>query len=477
MSGTPNNHKTHREIQSDLHSGKVTCVALVQDYITNIEHSKHLNIYVEVFAREALDRARDLDRAKDRADRSMGKLFGVVISIKDVISYEGHQLTAGSKILSGYRALFSATAVERLLAEDAIIIGRTNCDEFAMGSDNKNSFYGPVRNSIDKTRISGGSSGGAAVSVQANTCLMALGSDTGGSVRQPASFCDLIGFKPSYGRISRHGLIAYGSSFDQIGVIGRDLNDICLLYEIMSGPDGYDGTLVWRDDDISISKVTSPLKLAYIKEAIEHEGLDPLIKKTFEMEVQRLKAEGHTLDPVSLKQFEYVIPTYYVLTSAEASSNLSRYDGIRYGYRADNVESLHDMYTMSRTQGFGTEVKRRILLGTFVLSVGYYDAYFGKAQKVRRRLKDQFDIWNNSYDGVILPTTPTTAWALDEEKSVVENYLADIYSVLANLVGAPSLSLPLGYDNDDLPFGLQVITSNFGEERLFFIGNRMLNSQ
>ena len=408
----------------------------------------------------------------------MGRLWGAVFSIKDVISYEGHLLSAGSKMLQGYRALFSATAVERLLEEDAIIIGRVNCDEFAMGSDNETSYYGPVKNAIDPGRISGGSSGGSAVSVQANTCLMSLGSDTGGSVRQPASFCNLIGFKPSYGRISRHGLIAYASSFDQIGIIGHRLADIKLAYSVMQGPDEYDGTLVQNEPIRQpTGRANRPMKLAYFGEALSHEGLQPEIRRSFQKRVAAFKSKGHVVDELSFDLLEFMIPCYYVLTAAEASSNLSRYDGIRYGYRAKDTRRLDEMYTKSRTEGFGDEVKRRILLGTFVLSVGYYDAYFAKAQKIRRLIKQQFEIWTSEYDGIILPMTPTTAWPLGLGKSPVEIYLADIYSVLANLVGAPAISVPLGQDDQGLPFGLQILTANYSEDTLFFLAENMLNRE
>jgi aspartyl-tRNA(Asn)/glutamyl-tRNA(Gln) amidotransferase subunit A len=457
------------EIRSALEGGTFTTEDLISAYLDQIEETKSLNAYLEVYTVEALQHAKELDQIFQQARRPMGKLWGAVFSIKDVISHKGHMLTAGSKMLQGYQALYSATAVERILAEDAIIIGRANCDEFAMGSDNERSYYGPVHNAIDEKRISGGSSGGSAVSVQARTCLMSLGSDTGGSVRQPASFCGLIGFKPSYGRISRHGLIAYGSSFDQIGVIGRHLKDIRLTYSIMHGPDDIDGTLVNRSDLASpeLQAASRPIKFAYLKETLNHEGLQPEIKKAFENRLQDLKASGHQVVELSFELLDYVIPCYYVLTAAEASSNLSRYDGIRYGYRSREADQLNTMYTKSRTEGFGTEVKRRILLGTFVLSVGYYDAYFAKAQKIRRMIKDQYESWMDLCDALLLPMTPTTAWEIGIDKTPVEIYLADIYSVLSNLVGSPAVSLPLGLDDNGMPFGLQLLTARFSEEKLF----------
>ncbi len=462
MSVTVQPARSLKAIQGMLNDGSLTCKELVQTYLSNIEEQKELNVFVEVYEQEALERAENLDQ-KAVADR--GRLFGAVFSLKDVISYKGHALTAGSKILQGYEALYSATAVERLLAEAAIIIGRVNCDEFAMGSDNRTSYYGATHNGVDKTRVPGGSSGGSAVAVQMNLCLMSLGSDTGGSVRQPASFCGVVGFKPSYGRISRHGLIAYGSSFDQIGVIGNELEDVELVYQVMQGPDEFDGTLVSQVEE-SKKVASTGVRFAFIEEALDHPGLQSEIKDAFYGAKELLGEADHQVLPVSFNLFDYVIPAYYVLTSAEASSNLSRYDGIRYGFRSQNVSSLNEMYTHTRTEGFGAEVKRRILLGSFVLSVGYYDAYFAKAQKVRRLIKDQFEEWFTSYDAILIPTAPTTAWSLGDQISPVEMYLADIYSVLANLVGLPAVSVPLGTDSDGLPFGIQLLSARFEESAL-----------
>ncbi|NND09484.1 MAG: Asp-tRNA(Asn)/Glu-tRNA(Gln) amidotransferase subunit GatA [Saprospiraceae bacterium] len=464
--------KSLNEIQEALRRGELTCESLVRSYLTQIEKTSHLNAYLEVYGEEAVALAQAQDRIFTERSIIPGKLWGAVFSIKDVISYKDHVLTAGSKMLQGYRALYSATAVQRLLNEGAIIIGRVNCDEFAMGSDNERSYYGPVKNALDEQKIPGGSSGGSAVSVQANTCLMSLGSDTGGSVRQPASFCNLIGFKPSYGRISRHGLIAYASSFDQIGVIGRNLDDIRVAYQVMQGPDKYDGTLVSQDSVLEKQdSVGAPMRLAYIEQSLTHTGLHDDIKRAFKSNITKWKSQGHVVDAVSFELMDFVIPSYYVLTAAEASSNLSRYDGIRYGYRTDAAGKLDEMYTRSRTEGFGAEVKRRILLGTFVLSVGYYDAYFAKAQKVRRLIRNQFEAWTKQYDAIVMPMTPTTAWQIGSGKSPVEIYLADIYSVLANLVGSPAISIPLGHDAVKMPFGLQILSACFTEEKLFSIAH------
>ncbi|MDH3651160.1 MAG: Asp-tRNA(Asn)/Glu-tRNA(Gln) amidotransferase subunit GatA [Saprospiraceae bacterium] len=453
------------EIQRALKARSLSCEELVQAYLSNIADNSVLNAFVDVYAEEAVKRAQNIDqRLREGSDKLLGPLFGAILSLKDVIAHQGHGLTAGSLMLHGYESVYSATAVERLIEADAIIIGRVNCDEFAMGSDNRTSHYGPVKNGIDPEYVPGGSSGGSAVSVQINGCLASIGSDTGGSVRQPASFCGLTGFKPSYGRISRHGLIAYGSSFDQIGIIGRDLNDIHRIYSVMKGPDAHDATLVEHTEPLD---TTRSGKLAYVREALEHPSLQPAIKDAFFAKLSRIESLGIEVEPVSFDLIDYLIPAYYVLTSAEASSNLSRYDGLRYGYRASDAASLDETYTKTRTEGFGLEVKRRILLGTFVLSVGYYDAYFAKAQKVRRLICDQMNDWMQKYDGMLLPTTPGTAWKLGDHKKPVEIYLADVFSVLANLAGAPAISIPLGVDVENLPFGIQMISGTFQEDKLF----------
>ena len=465
-------YTTLLKIQEALRAGGLTYTELVRNYLNNIEKHRHLNAYVEIFADEALKKAEDLD-LKHSQSQPVGKLAGAVISIKDVLCYQGHQVTASSKILQGFESLFTATAIQKLLDADAIIIGRVGCDEFAMGSDNRTSYYGPIKNGKFPDRVPGGSSGGSAVSVQSNTCLVSIGSDTGGSVRQPASFCELTGFKPTYGRISRHGLLAYASSFDQIGVIGRDIGDVKCVYEVMTGVDTFDSTAVRVPLEDSGSPVKPPFKIAYIKEVIEHDSLQPAIRHAFMQKIEHLQKQGWEVESLSFPLLDYVIPAYYILTSAEASSNLSRYDGVRYGFRSQDASSLMNTYTQTRTQGFGIEVKRRILLGTFVLSVGYYDAYFGKAQKVRRLIKEQFDAWFTRYDGLLVPTTPSTAWKFNEKQDPLEIYLADIYSVLANLAGLPALSIPLGLDEKDLPFGLQILSGRFREEAIFTMAKSM----
>lgn len=472
-------YKTLQSIQVDLSDNKLTCVDLVTHYLGRIEASKHLNAYVEVYEAEALKRALDLDEKFRTNPDAIGKLFGMVIAIKDVICYKNHEVTAASEILKGFKSLFSATAIENLLAEDAIIIGRVNCDQFAMGSSNENSVYGAVKNAANENHVSGGSSGGSAVAVQADTCLAALGSDTGGSVRQPAAFCGTVGFKPTYGRISRHGLIAYASSFDQIGVLTKSVSDAALLLEVMAGSDEYDSTA----SDIPVPNYSKHLtfekkaKIAYFDSALNHRSLDANIRqRTFEL-IDNLKQNGHEVEAVSFDLLDYLIPTYYVLTTAEASSNLSRFDGIRYGYRSQNATDFQETYLKSRTEGFSEEVKRRIILGTFVLSSGYYDAYFTKAQQVRRMITEQTQAILKEYDFILMPTTPSPAFKIgDNLKDPLEMYLADIYTVQANLVGIPAISLPLAIHPNGLPFGVQFFADKFKEAELLSFSQYVLTS-
>ena len=315
---------------------------------------------------------------------TQGKLAGMVVAIKDNICYKGHKISASSKILEDFESIYSATVIEKLLKEDAIIIGRLNCDEFAMGSANENSIYGPVLNPHNKRKVAGGSSGGSAVAVAAGLCLVALGSDTGGSIRQPASFCGVVGLKPTYSRVSRHGLIAYASSFDQIGPLTNNIDDAGLVLEVISGKDDFDATVsnspIGKYNEYNYKN--TPKKIAYIEETLSHKLLNKEVKEMFLKKIKSLEKNGHVISPISFPYLDYLVPTYYVLTTAEASSNLSRYDGVRYGYRSETSSDLQDMYFRTRTEGFGEEVKRRIMLGTFVLSAGYNDEYFTKAQKL-----------------------------------------------------------------------------------------------
>jgi aspartyl-tRNA(Asn)/glutamyl-tRNA(Gln) amidotransferase subunit A len=335
-----------------------------------------------------------------------------------------------------------------------------------MGASNESSYYGPVRNNADITKVSGGSSGGAAVAVQADLCLAALGTDTGGSVRQPASFCGVIGLKPTYGRVSRHGIISYASSFDQVGPITQSVEDAALLLEVIAGSDEYDSTVSSKSVPLysELEPSNSKKKIAYLSEALNSEGLDLEVKSVFEQSIKTLRAEGHTVEPVSFDLLEYVVPTYYILTMAEASSNLARYDGVHFGYRSDKAVDLETTYKQSRSEGFGTEVKRRIILGTFVLSAGYYDAYYAKAQKVRRLIRDKTEGILSEYDFIMLPTAPTPAFTIGEASDdPVVNYLADIFTVQASLAGIPAISLPAGNNKAGMPLGMQFLGKRFEE--------------
>lgn len=447
--------------------GDVTVEKLVKGYLSKIASNAHLNAFNEVFEKEALICAKQVDLRIKQG--TAGKLAGMVIAIKDNISYKGHKVSASSKILDGFTAVYSSTVVERLLAEDAVIIGRCNCDEFAMGASNESSYYGPVKNAADEKRVAGGSSGGSAVAVQAGLCHAALGTDTGGSVRQPASFCGLIGLKPTYGRISRHGIIAYASSFDQVGPITKSVEDAALLLEVLAGPDEFDSTLSSESVPAFSGNITAPgtKKIAYLQEAISSPGVDSEVKSNLVKYIEKLRADGHTVKPIAFEYLEYLVPSYYILAMAEASSNLSRYDGVHYGYRSPNATDLVSTYKRSRSEGFGKEVKRRIMLGTFVLSAGYYDAYFAKAQKVRRLIREKTDAILKEYDFLLIPTAPEPAFPIGRgEKDPVTTYLADIFTVQASLTGAPAISLPTGNNNKGLPLGLQLITKHFGEQEL-----------
>lgn len=463
-----NNYHSYGELKSGLKNGDTTVEKLVNGYLQQIQANVQLNAFNEVFAAEALEQARALDK-RMQSGGPVGKLAGMVIGIKDNISYKGHKVTASSKMLENFTAIYSATIVERLLAEDAIIIGRCNCDEFAMGAANENSFFGPVKNYADQTRVSGGSSGGSAVAVQAGMCHAAIGTDTGGSVRQPAALCGVVGLKPTYGRISRYGIISYASSFDQVGPITRSVQDAALLLEVMAGPDEYDSTLAHKPvpQIANLKKESGKKRIAYMQEALSSPGVDADVKATLTAYIDKLRADGHTVKPISFELLDYLVPTYYILAMAEASSNLARYDGVHYGYRSPNAVDLTSTYKKSRSEGFGKEVKRRIMLGTFVLSAGYYDAYYAKAQRVRRLIQNKTNEILQEYDFILAPTAPEPAFALGlKEKDPVVTYLYDIFTVQASLAGVPAISLPAGNNSKGLPLGLQLIAKSFNEQEL-----------
>jgi aspartyl-tRNA(Asn)/glutamyl-tRNA(Gln) amidotransferase subunit A len=467
-------HKTFAEVKSALASGS-TVVDIVRGYLNAIQQTSDLNAFLEVFETSALAQAETVDQKISAG--TAGRLAGIVIGIKDNLCYKNHKVSAASKILEGFESLYTATAVQRLIDEDAVIIGRLNCDEFAMGSSNENSAYGPVKNNLNKSLVPGGSSGGSAVAVSAGLCTAALGSDTGGSIRQPASFTGTYGLKPTYGRISRYGLIAYASSFDQIGPFTNSLNDSALLLEIMAGIDEFDSTASSRPIETYTERSSGKtLKIAVLKESLTADGVDEEVKTALKNQISKLKDAGHQVEEVSFPYLDYMVPTYYVLTTAEASSNLSRFDGVHYGYRHPAAQGVDDTYKKSRSFSFGPEVQRRIMAGTFVLSHGFYDAYYTKGQKVRRVLRDKTDEILSQYEAIILPTTPSTAFALDSVNDPIQMYLQDIFTVHANLTGNPALSLPLGTHSNGLPFGIQLMGNHFAEKELFDIASILVNN-
>jgi len=451
------------QIQDDLLNHRISVTDLVSQYLQQIKKYEGLNIYVEVFEDEALQRAEALDQKIKQSPDTLGDLFGCVASIKDVLCYKDHKVTAASNMLNGFTSQFTATALQSALDADMIIIGRTNCDEFAMGSSNENSTYGPTHNGLDPKRIPGGSSGAAAVSVQMNTCLVAFGSDTGGSVRQPAAFCGVYGMKPTYGRISRYGLIAYASSFDQIGLLSKDLNSISKTLKVIEGFDPMDSTSLYVEDIIPES---TSHNFVYFSEALHHPSIAEEIRTSFQHKLEELRRKGHQVQEISFDLIDYLVPCYYVLTTAEASSNLNRFDGIRYGLQDSSNKNLRELYIENRSNGFGLEVKRRIMMGTFVLSVGYYDAYFNKAQKVRKLIVDKVTDILKNHDFILMPTTPEVAWPIgDKLDDPVSIYLTDIFTVLANICGLPAISAPQ-LNQDSLPHGLQIMGSKMSDATL-----------
>lgn len=430
----------------------------LEHYLKTIEEQNPtLNAFIEVWDEEARTRAKEIETKIEKG--KAGKLAGLILGIKDNICYKGHKASASSRILKDHTAIYSATAVERLLSEDALIVGRLNCDEFAMGSSNENSYYKPVRNPLNREWVPGGSSGGSAAAVAAKMVDAALGSDTGGSVRLPAAFCSIYGFKPTYGHISRYGLIAYASSFDIIGPLANSIEDIIRLYHVMRGPDPKDPTSCFPS--APPFKPKPIYRIAYFTET--YEQAEPEIKAEMDPFIQKLQASRHVVEPISFPYLEYVVPIYYVLTCAEASSNLARYDGIRYGFRSPNTQDLETLYKQTRTEGFGPEVKRRIMLGTFVLSAGYFDAYYKQAQKARRLLFNYHSNITSQYDFILTPTSMTKPFKLGEKTDdPIKMYLSDICTVYANLTGAPALSIP----TQTKGIGIQLIGPLHGDDLL-----------
>jgi aspartyl-tRNA(Asn)/glutamyl-tRNA(Gln) amidotransferase subunit A len=456
-------YKTIADIKQALGAGQ-TVSSIVESSISNIKGKSSLNAFVEIFEDSARAAAVKVDEKIKKG--SAGKLAGVILGIKDNICYKGHTVSASSKILNNFESLYTATVLQRLIDEDAIVIGRLNCDEFAMGSSNENSYYGNVNNNFDESYVPGGSSGGSAVAVSAGLCTVALGSDTGGSVRQPASWTNTYGLKPTYGCFSRYGLIAYASSFDQIGVFTNSIEDSELIFDLSKGQDPMDSTSISKESTNPTQEKTK-LRVGYVKEYMNHEGLDNEIKTKLNDLKINLESNDIELIECDFPYLDYLVPTYYILTTAEASSNLSRFDGVHYGHRSAVAEGVEDTYKKSRTEGFGKEVKRRIMTGTFVLSHGYYDAYYTKAQKVRRLVKSSTDDFFNHVDVMIFPTTASTAFQQGSVKDPIQMYLQDIFTVHANLSGNPAISIPFGIHSNGMPFGLQLMSDRFNESKLF----------
>ncbi len=464
-----------KDYQLSLSGGAATCVEAVNFYLQNIKEGKYLNTFLEVFETEALKRASELDK-KRKSGVVTGKLHGVVIGLKDIICFKDHKLSAGSKILENFQSVYNATVVEKLLHEDAIVIGRQNCDEFAMGSSNMNSAYGNVLNAADNTRVPGGSSGGSAVSVQADLCMISIGSDTGGSVRQPADFCGVVGLKPSYGRVSRYGLIAYASSFDQIGIFAKNIEDAELMLDVISGADNFDSTALkafYKESNSKNNAEKGKFTLGYFPSVFEHPSLDAEIAAAQKKFIADLPKENFEVKPIAFDLLDYIVPAYYILTTAEASSNLSRYDGIKYGKSADSND-LTEKIKLTRSHYFGKEVKRRIMLGTFVLSEGYFEAYVSKAQKVRRLLTEKTKEMFSQVDAIISPVSPTTAFKFSEKNNdPVQMFLADIFTVFANLTGIPAIALPLFTHSNGMPFGIQLMASHANELTLLSLSKKL----
>ncbi len=458
-------YKNHSEKISLIKESNLSLRENVAFFLKRIKDNSDLNAFNFVF--EDCIESADLIERKIK-NGNAGKLAGMVIAIKDVLAIKDRPLTCSSNILKDFHSLYTATAIQKLIDEDAIIIGKTNCDEFAMGSSNENSAFGAVKNPVDHSRVPGGSSGGSAVAVAANLCDVSFGTDTGGSIRQPAAFCGIYGLKPTYGRVSRYGLTAFASSFDTIGPFAKNIYDIALVLSVISGYDPKDSTSQNVDvpEFSSIRTSEKKFKIGLPKEYFA-EGLNGEIKSAILKKVESLKNAGHEIINIELPHTEYSIATYYILTTAEASSNLARFDGARYGYRSKESSTLRNMYLNSRSEGFGSEVKRRIMLGTYVLSAGYYNAYYRKAQKVRRLLKQDFDNAFEKVDLILTPTTPTTAFKLGEKSNdPLEMYLEDIYTTSANLVGIPGISIPIGRDKQGLPIGMQIMANQFDENKL-----------
>lgn len=466
------NELTLESARMSVQQRQVTATALAEAFYKKIESDdKEVHAYLTLSRERALTQASRMDAIADRGD-PLPSLGGVPIAIKDVMNTKGIRSTAGSRILENYIAPYDCTAVARLEAAGAVVLGKLNCDEFAMGSSNENSAYGPVHNPRDLTRVPGGSSGGSAAAVAAGTAVATLGSDTGGSIRQPAAFCGVVGMMPTYGRVSRYGLIAFASSLDHIGPLTKTVKDAALMLQTIAGKDPMDATSADVQVPDYVAELEKPVRGSKIGVPEEYfgEGLAPEVRSAVEDAIQLLAKAGCEIVPISLPNTKYAIPTYYVVATAEASSNLARFDGVRYGLRANSFEAktLKEMYKLTRDKGFGPEVKRRIMLGTYALSAGYYDAYYLKAQRVRTLLARDFEAAFQQVDAIVTPATPTPAFKLGEKNDdPLAMYLNDIFTVTADLVGIPGISVPCQRPSDPLPIGVQILGKHFDESTVF----------
>src|SRR4051794_15060684 len=466
--------------RSAMQDRRTTALALAEAHYERIQKEDgQIGAFLTLCRERAIEQADKIDRMAAEG-KQLPPLAGVPVGIKDVMSTRGVRTTAGSKILEKYIPPYDCTAVARMEAAGAVILGKMNCDEFAMGSSNENSAYQPVRNPRDLSRVPGGSSGGSAAAVAADMAVATLGSDTGGSIRQPASFCGVVGLMPTYGRVSRYGLIAFASSLDHIGPLTKTVKDAAILLKVIAGHDPLDSTsadLPVPDYEADLAKHVSGLKIGVPKEYFG-EGLDDEVRAAVEAGIAKLRSAGCTIIPISLPHTAYAIPTYYVIATAEASANLARYDGVRYGYRAKGARTLSEMYRKSRDEGFGTEVKRRIMLGTYALSSGYYDDYYLKAQRVRTLLTRDFKQAFQKIDAIVTPTAPTPAFKLGEKSDdPLAMYLADIYTVTADLAGIPGISVPCGNSKEGLPIGLQILAKHFDEPTIFRLAHAVEHAQ
>jgi aspartyl-tRNA(Asn)/glutamyl-tRNA(Gln) amidotransferase subunit A len=471
---------TMQELRAQITAGTAKAADLAARYYDRIaEINPHLNIYLSLTKGRALQQAERVDALAAKGD-PLPPLAGIPVGIKDVLVMQGAPATAGSRILEGYRPPYDATVVSKLEAAGAVLLGKLNCDEFAMGSSNENSAYGPVRNPVDPERVPGGSSGGSAAAVAANMAVATLGSDTGGSIRQPASFCGVVGVLPTYGRVSRYGLIAFASSLDRVGPFAANVRDAATMLGVIAGHDPKDATSSAAPVPDFAAESDKPVEGLRIGIPIEYfaEGLDPEVRTAIESGINALQAAGCTLKPISLPHTKYAIPTYYLVATAEASANLARFDGVRYGYRSPNSDTLSGMYSHSRDEGFGAEVKRRILLGTYALSAGYYDAYYLKAQQVRRLLAEEFLCAFADVDAIVTPTAPTPAFKLGEKTGdPLAMYLADIYTVTASLAGICGVTVPCGRTSAGLPVGMQVLARHLNESTAFRVARAVETAQ